>query len=174
MDSFFRLSHRTTLLRALVIVTALSFSGCAEFQEVQITQISGVKILKMTDKGVDLEIGMKIKNPNGYGFTVYPSTFDIKLSGTDLGLAHLQKKEKVSAHSEDVHTFQISTTFDKLLEGGFANIIGLFSNKNAEIEIKGDLKAGRFLLRKSIPIYRKQKALMNNESGGSILDMFKK
>jgi len=161
-------------LRNISFLLILAFTGCSGFKEVQITQISGVKILKITDKGIDMEIGMKILNPNHYGFTIYPSNFDIILSGTDLGTAVLNQKEKVNANSEDIHLFQITTTFGKLLQGGLGSVLGLFTNKNAEIEIKGYLKAGRFLFRKSIPIDRKQKASIDNQSGGSILDLFKK
>jgi LEA14-like dessication related protein len=168
--------HRFSRLFLCVFLLSgfLFISGCGQFQEVEITEISGVKILKITEKGVDMEIGMKIKNPNGYAFTVFPSSFDIKLSGTDLGTANLQQSEKVNANSEDVHTFRISTTFDKLMEGGLASLLAIFGKNHSEIEIKGNLKVGRFIFRKSIPIDRKQKTNLDNQAGGSLFDMFKK
>ncbi len=166
---------RPRLFQILFLCFSLfPIAGCGTFKEVQVTEISGVKILKISDKGIDLEMGMKIKNPNTYAFTVYPSSFDIKLAGTDLGTANLLEKEKVKANSEDVHTFKITTTFDKLLEGGIASLIGLFGKKHAEIEIKGNLRVGRFIFRKSIPIDQKQKTSLDNQAGGSLMDLFKK
>jgi LEA14-like dessication related protein len=155
----------------LLCFVLLFLSGCSEFKEVQVSQISGVKILKITDKGIDMEIGMKIKNPNTYSFTIYRSAFDIKLGGTDLGVATLKRKEKVKANSEEVHTFLITTTFDKLIKGGLGSVMALLGSKNAEVEIKGNLKVGKFLIRKSIPIDRKQKAGLDNQAAGSLFNL---
>ncbi|HEV7230319.1 MAG TPA: LEA type 2 family protein [Bacteroidia bacterium] len=163
-------SLRSVFVPLLCLLILLS-TGCSEFKEVQVSQISGVKILKITDKGVDMEIGMKIKNPNTYSFTIYRSAFDIKLGGTDLGVATLKRKEKVQAGSEEVHTFLITTTFDKLIKGGLGSVMALFGSKNAEIEIKGNLKVGKFLIRKSIPIDRKQKTGLDNQAAGSLFNL---
>ncbi len=117
---------------------------------------------------------MKINNPNTYSFSIFRSTFDIKLGGVDMGTASLSKKEKVSAHSDEIHTFHITTTFNKLLEGGLGGIFALLGKKNTEIEIKGDLKVGKFLIRKAIPVERKQKVSLDNETGtGTLFDLFK-
>ena len=161
------------LLFSLLPLIAL-LSGCSEYKEVQVTQISGVKIVKMTDKGIDLEIGMKINNPNSYGFTIFKSAFDLRLSGTDLGTATLTKKEKIGGNSEEIHTFCITTTPDKLLSGGIGSLMGLFNGKNTELEIKGKLRVGRFLYRRNIPVERKQKTNLDNQAGGSLLNLFKK
>jgi LEA14-like dessication related protein len=157
----------------LFLLPFLLLAGCGEYQEVQVTQIGGLKIVKLTDKGVELEIGMKIKNPNTYGFTLFPSEFEIYLSGTDLGKARLTKKENIAPNSEEMHYFHVASTFDKLAGTGVPGLLMLFGSKQAEIEIKGNLKAGRFLFRRKIPVDRKQKVNMDKSSGGSLLDLFK-
>ena len=158
----------------LILLTILTFSGCTQFKEVQLSQIGGVKIIRITDKGIEMELGMKINNPNSYGFAIYRSSFDIKLAGVDMGTAVLSKKEKVAANSDDMHTFHITTTFNKLLEGGLGGVFALFGKKNTEVEINGKLKVGKFLVRKSLPIARKQKVSLDNQTGkGSLFDMLK-
>jgi LEA14-like dessication related protein len=146
----------------LVVFMIVSLSSCGPFKEVQVTQISGVKVVHVGDKGVELELGMKINNPNSYGFSIFRSSFDIVLSGTDLGTARLSKREHIAAHSEEFHTFHITTTMDKLLKGGLGSVMALFGTKNPEIEIKGNLKVGKFLIHKSIPVDRKQKINLEN------------
>jgi LEA14-like dessication related protein len=164
-------ARRRLLLPVLTILAAcmLVLSGCGDFKEVQISQISGVKVLNVSDKGIELELGMKIKNPNAWAFTIYRSAFHVNLGETDLGIAQLTHKERVAANSEEVHTFHISTTFDKIAQGGMGNLIALFAaRKNPEIQIKGNLKVGKFLIRKSIPIDKKQRVNLDTKDLGSL------
>jgi LEA14-like dessication related protein len=141
-----------------------------KYKEVTISQISNVKIKKITNDGMELELGMKIKNPNAYSFSVYPSSFHISLSGTDMGVARLSRREHIKANSEDTHTFLIKTSYDKMLQGGLPALLGLFSKNNTEVEIKGNLKAGKCLIRKKIPIDRKQNTLLENNAAGSLFN----
>jgi LEA14-like dessication related protein len=180
-NTFLRQSFTRTINRyscrlpvCILFLFLLSLSSCKGFKEVQLSQIGAVKIIQITDKGIELELGMKISNPNTYGFSIYRSSFGIKIGGVDMGTAILSKKEKVSASSNEMHTFHITTTFNKLLEGGLGGMLALLGKKNAEVEIKGNLKVGKFLLRKSIPVERKQKVNLDNQTGtGSLFDLLK-
>src|SRR5580692_1543323 len=117
-----RLGPAYSLYFFLITLCAILFTSCTQYKDVQISQIGGVKIIKITDKGIEMELGMKINNPNTYGFSIFRSSFDIKLGGVDMGTATLSKKEKVAANSDEMHTFHITTTFSKLLEGGLGSI----------------------------------------------------
>jgi LEA14-like dessication related protein len=165
-SAFFPLRFISKLV--LAIVFSCCFGSCAEFQEVGVTQIGQVKILKISPKGIEMEIGLKIKNPNAYGFTIYRSSFDVKLGETDLGTATLSKKEKVKANSEDMHVFHITTDVSKLMQGGLGGIMALLGKQSGELILKGNLKVGKFLIRKSIPIERKQRVNLDNQAGGSL------
>jgi LEA14-like dessication related protein len=157
------------ILKILVVfILSLGLKSCAEFKEVEVTQIGQVKIIKVSDKGIEMEIGVKIKNPNAYGFTIYRSSFNVTLAGTDLGTARLDKKVKIKGNSEDMHVFHIVAGVDKLMSGGLGGIFGLLAKKSGELQIKGNLKVGKFLIRKSIPIERKQRVNLENQAGGSL------
>jgi LEA14-like dessication related protein len=164
-------STSRVFLRLGILFSFVMLLGSCSYQGVTLSQITGVKVKKITNQGVEMEIGMKIDNPNSYGFNVYRSSFQIKLNGTDLGKARLAKREHVKAHSNDVHTFLVTTSFDQLLKGGLPEVIGMFSRKNSELEIKGNLKAGKFLLRKKIPIDRKQNTKMENNAAGGLFNL---
>jgi LEA14-like dessication related protein len=166
-DKLFSTIFLSPLLLCLVI---LLLSSC-KYEEVTVGQLSGMKINKITNEGVEMEMGIQLKNPNSYGFTIFPSSFDVSLGGTNLGKAHLSKKEKVGPNSDEVHTFLIKTSFDQLTQGGLPGLINLFAKKNPEVEIKGTLKAGKFLFRKRIPIDRKQNTKMENNAGGGLFNM---
>ncbi|HXC03915.1 MAG TPA: LEA type 2 family protein [Bacteroidia bacterium] len=155
---------------SLLLGFSLILSSC-KYQEVTLGQISGLKVNKITKEGVEMEIGMKINNPNSYGFTVFPSSFQVKLSGTDMGTARLNHRVHIKAHSDEIHTFVVKTSYNQLMQGGLPGMIGLFSQKNAQLEIKGNLKAGKFLFRKKIPIDRKQNTRMENNAGGGLFNM---
>ena len=52
-------------LRSFILVFILSiFSSCGDFKEVTFTGIDNVKILNLSQQGVEAEVTAKIKNPN--------------------------------------------------------------------------------------------------------------
>jgi len=164
-------SFSVTILFPLFLCFTIFLLSSCKYEEVTVSQLSGMKINKITNEGVEMEMGIQLKNPNSYGFTIFPSSFDVSLGGTNLGKAHLSKKEKVGPNSDELHTFLIKTSFDQLTQGGIPGLINLFAKKNPEVEIKGNLKAGKFLFRKRIPIDRKQNTRMENNAGGGLFNM---
>jgi LEA14-like dessication related protein len=136
------------------------FVSCAPLKEVECSNVKGFNIKRIDLSGIEGELLLEIKNPNRYKFVIYPSEFDIVYSGINLGKAQLAKKVKVKGNVEGVYGFNLKKDFKdvsftevmKLLNGG--------SLKNM-IEVKGDLKIGRFLIKKRLPIDIKEKVNLN-------------
>jgi LEA14-like dessication related protein len=145
---------------ALLTSLALFFSSCNRFKQIECTGISAFEVNKVNTQGIDASILLKLKNPNKMGFTIYKSAFDVKYSGVDLGKARLSEKVKIKAGEEKTYKFSISGDFKNI---NLMDVMKLFSGATFrnEFEVKGDLNAGRFFIRKGFPIYIKERIELN-------------
>jgi LEA14-like dessication related protein len=105
---------------------------------------------KITRENLEGEIGIKINNPNKMGFSIYPSEFAINFSGMNLGNARLYKKVRIAGNSEKVYIFKLNSDLSALNPMDLLKLFG--SEKSGNIEVKGNLKVGKFLMRRKIPI----------------------
>lgn len=109
-------------------------------------------------QGIDADIQLGIKNPNSIGFSVYPSSFDVIYGGVNLGKAHSSKRVHIDANSEKSYSFRLKSDFKnvnmmdimKLVNGGGKGMI----------EVKGNMKAGKFYLKKKFPVNVKERVGM--------------
>jgi len=144
---------RLSILFSFLLLLALP--ACKEFKEAEVTGIDGFTLTKLGTEGIEGELRLKIKNPNSMGFSVYPSEFDVVYSGVHLGKAKLHKRVHISANSEKVYTFKLKSSLGEI---NFLDIAKLLNEKDrGVIELTGDLKAGKFYLKKKYPVNLKQR-----------------
>lgn len=136
------------------ILTVLIFTSCKDFKEAQCTGVHGFKINKVNMNGIDADIVLGIKNPNSIGFSIYPSEFDVKLAGIGLGKAKLKRRVHINANREKDYTFNLKSSFKDM---NMMDVMKLVNSGGASgtIIVKGDLKAGKFYLKKKLPINEK-------------------
>ena len=135
----------------LILISAFVFlfNSCKEFQEVKVTGVKSFRLTKVGSDGIEGEVIIGIKNPNDYGFSIYPSEFDITYSGIKMGKARLYKRVHIDGNSEKPYVFKLKTS---LKDMNLMDIMGLVGGKLGKIEVKGTLKAGKFYLKKRIPV----------------------
>ena len=135
----------------LILISAFVFlfNSCKEFQEVKVTGVKSFRLTKVGSEGIEGEVIIGIKNPNDYGFSIYPSEFDINYSGIKMGKARLYKRVHIDGNSEKPYVFKLKTS---LKDMNLMDIMGLVGGKLGKIEVKGTLKAGKFYLKKRIPV----------------------
>ncbi len=142
----------------LILIFTLIFVSCKDFKEVQCTGVKGFKINKINAQGIDADIILGVKNPNKMRFAVYRSEFDVMYNGVNLGKAKLSKKVKIEGNAEKNYNFNLKSKFKeanpmdimKLINGGGKGFV----------EVSGDLKAGKFYLKKKYPVKVKEKVDM--------------
>ncbi|MBL7931998.1 MAG: LEA type 2 family protein [Bacteroidia bacterium] len=134
--------------------------ACAPLKEVECSGVKGFSVKKVDLSGIEGELLLEIKNPNRYKFVIYPTEFDIVYSGVNLGKAQLAKKVKVKGNVEEVYGFNLKKEFKDV---SFTEVLKLLNggSRGNMIEVKGDLKIGRFLINKKIPIDIKEKVKLN-------------
>ena len=141
--------------KGLMIVFSLLFFSCKPFQEITVTDVDGFYVNKLSTSALDAEIKLKINNPNKAGFSIYPSEFEIIFSGIRLGKAKLNKRVHLDANTEKVYSFQLNKNLADLNPFDALKLLNL--DNLGKIEITGDLKVGKFYLKKNYPINYKQK-----------------
>lgn len=134
----------------ILIAIGLIFINCKGFKEASVSGVDSFYLNKVNSEGIEAEVKLKVKNENSVGFSIYPSEFDIIFSGIRLGKAKLNKRVHIGANSERVYSFKLKT---KLEDFNLLDATRLLNLDNmGKIEVKGDLKAGKFYLKKKFAV----------------------
>lgn len=146
--------RRFSLLFLLPLVFMLS--GCG-LQPIVPKGIEGIKFLKLDPiQGlVILDMGMKIDNPNGIAFTLFGSELDIKVGGVELGKVTINEKVKIKRKTEDVYHVKVNAKVADVIRS-IPALIRIIAQKQANVEVKGWIRAGALGLKKTIPVELKQ------------------
>jgi LEA14-like dessication related protein len=145
-------------LTCFLFFTSLLFiSSCNEYQDVTITGVENVKVIKLDQTGIELELSVRIKNPNTIGFTIYKPDLDAMINGVAVGKLKVSKRIHVNANSEDLHTFRVSTDFSKLSPEDAGKMLSLAFSKSGNLAVKGKIKVGNIFYRKTFPVEKTQK-----------------
>lgn len=142
-------------LALLLLPLVFLFSSCEEFKEVTVSGIDSFYLKKVSQEGLEAELNVKIKNPNNRNFTIYPSEFDVSFSGMRLGKARLDKKVKIDRNAERVYTFKLKSNLGDINLMDLPKLLSL--NNLGNIEVKGDLKAGKLFIKKRFPVSYSEK-----------------
>jgi LEA14-like dessication related protein len=132
------------------------FVSCKEYQEIKVSEVKSFKLTKVSKEAIEGEIVLSVDNPNKTGFSIYPSEFDVEYSGIKLGKAKLYKRVHIGPTTERDYTFKLRSDLKGV---NLLDLMGLLngSSRLGRIEVKGDLKAGKFFLRRRFPVDIRQK-----------------
>lgn len=137
----------------LLVFVMTALISCGEIEEVEFGKIENAKILNADLKALEAEFGVRIKNPNSFGFTVTKSDLDLSINGKKLGKVNLKKKVHINANSDDAHTFTITSDLSESGAGGLPALMSIIQSRSPRIKLKGHLKVRSFLFfSKKIPV----------------------
>lgn len=128
------------------------FSSCGDFQDVTFEGIENVKVNKLSQQGLDIDVTAKIKNPNKVAFTIYRSDLDATFSNMNIGKATLTNNVKIKANSIQSYTFNIKSNFSKLSLGELPNLLSIATGRSVKVGLKGNLRVGKLLVKKNYPV----------------------
>ena len=134
------------------IATAIIFTGCLEYKEVQVVKIINVGVKDISAKGVDIEVTMQIKNPNKYNISIVDSDLTLFLKGKKMGTAKIKEKVTLKKKSNDVYRFTIKSDLKDIASGGLSVMMGLITQSSMELKVQGDIKAKAKGISKKIPV----------------------
>ncbi|MGE0566330.1 MAG: LEA type 2 family protein [Bacteroidia bacterium] len=142
------------MYKVIAFVFVLCLVSCKSFKEPECLGVAGFKVRSLNMKGIEADIALTIKNPNDIGFSIYPSQFEVELGGVNLGTAKLKRRVHIDAKAKKDYDFRLKSSFDNL---NLMDITKLVTRgASGSIHVKGTLKAGKFYLKKRIPVDEKQ------------------
>lgn len=136
----------------LLLVFGFLFSSCGDFQDVTFSGVENVKVVKVSQQGIEVEITAKINNPNKISFHIYPSDMDATLNGINAGKARLTNNIKIKPNSERAYTFKVASDFSQLNIMELPRLLSVAMSKNAKVGLKGNLKVGKLFMKRSYPV----------------------
>jgi LEA14-like dessication related protein len=136
----------------LFIFVTLVLSSCGDFQDVTFEGIENVKVNKISQQGIDVDITAKIKNPNKVAFTIYKSDLDASFSNMNFGKALLTNNVKIKGNSTQAYTFNIKSDFSKLSMAELPNLLSIATSKSIKVGLKGNLRVGKLFVKKNYPV----------------------
>lgn len=140
----------------IIFIFSIFFSSCGNFQEVSISKIENLKILNFSSDGIEVGLGITIKNPNAVGFSVYSTSFDVKLNDVFIGTASIKNKVNIKGHSEEVQNFVFQSDLSQLNIMALPKILSIIQDKNVNVFVDGNLKVGNLFYKRNIPVSLKQ------------------
>ena len=141
---------RYFLKSLFILVLLFSISSCKEFKEVKVIGVENFKIKKVSLEGIEADIKLTIKNPNAFGFSIYPSEFDIIFSSLNLGKAKLKNRVHIDSNCEKGYVFELNSSFKGM---NLMDLTKLVSGLNlGALQVKSDLKVGKIWVKKKFPI----------------------
>lgn len=135
----------------LFIACCLCLFSC-NLQEITFSGVENAKLNSLTQKGVEAEITVRIKNPNWLSVTVYKSDLDLSINGINMGKAAIAENVRIKGNTEAPYTFKIKSDFTKLGLTEMTKLLSIALSRQVKINIKGDIHGGSFIYRKHFPV----------------------
>lgn len=155
--SYFPASFTLLLRTGIFIISLTSLMSCAEIQPLDIGNIDDMQVKSLNEKGVEMILGVTIKNPNNMKFKVKAYDLDVYLEEKKMGKAKLVNKVIIPKKSDQHYDLPVDVKFTGLLLGGLPILAKLKTKKNIDVRIKGNVKVRARMVGKTFPVDIKQR-----------------
>jgi LEA14-like dessication related protein len=126
----------------LFLILTVSLSSCWQYEEVTITNIKQVKLVKFSEKGLVVESQIKIKNPNGF----------------KLAKASIDGKVSIPKNSEEYHTVVMRSKYEDFADGALVNMLALtFGSREVDFKVDGYVTGEVFFIKKKVRVTHEER-----------------
>ncbi len=136
-------------LASLLVLSCFSFGQF--YKDIEFKGMKNFSVKNRNDK-VIIGFDYVIFNPNWYNIVIKPSSLKLTVANQDCGWAHVDEKIKIKKKVEAPYHFELVGDASKFAKSTFSGIWDFLTGKGIAFNLKGDLKAGAFLIRKKWPI----------------------
>jgi LEA14-like dessication related protein len=120
----------------LIILVLISASSCFSYKEVEIKEVQSVRILCMDENTADVEVALKIINPNKMKITIKDLQLDASINKKYVGKVKFDKKIVLPKKSEKTYLLVVKTELDQVKK----LIPSLVFSNQALVNFKGNLR----------------------------------
>ena len=141
----------------IVILTCFTLYSCIEYKDVEVIDVSDIRVKSLTTSVVEIEFKMQVNNPNNYKISVVDSDLELFIKNEKIGSAKIQDKIVFPKKSNKKHTVVVETGLSDMLSGAIPVLMGLMFDSNIELQVKGEIRARAKQLSKSFPVDFKER-----------------
>jgi LEA14-like dessication related protein len=143
------------IFKSLLFVTTLLFmlTSCFSYKELELGDVSDVKVKKVGNGGIEIQAGIRIKNSNNYKIKVKKIDADLFVNGQKVGKMNLSKKVILLRKSDQVQSFAVNTQLSNLI----AAMPSLLFGGEINLQMKGYIKGKVFIFSRKFPIEAEKK-----------------
>lgn len=151
-------------LPLLFLAISFFFSSC-KIQPVVPTGVQDIKFGSIDPiRGlVDMDLGLKINNPNNFAITVYAMDLDISVNGLAMGKVLITDKFKIDKNKEDVYRVKVSTTMTDIIHS-IPKILDAILKKESKVAVTGFIKVGSGIFRHTFAVSVNQEKVQTSGS----------
>jgi len=134
----------------LSLSLAFLLSGCFSYKQVQLHDITDVKVEKMDAKGIAIRVDALIENPNGYRIHVLDPDVDLYLNGKFVGKGLLDTALVLEKRKSQIYSIPLHAD----LHGGsllMMLLTGALNGNEVKLSAKGTVVGKAGLIRKRFP-----------------------
>lgn len=108
------------------------------------------EIIQMDTEGIEAELKVKVKNPNGYNIKIKGSDIDLYIDDDRLGKVKVMNTIKLKKKSTQVYKIRLKSKFDKVGSSILTMGKSIFGG-GMNVRTKGYVKASAFMISKKVP-----------------------
>jgi LEA14-like dessication related protein len=145
--------NRRKIVRSLkrtvcILAGAVLVAGC-EFEEPDISNLSGFKMKKIDGKHIEAEFSVDCDNPNGFGFKMKKANIDVLIADQKMGTITLDEKIKVRRKSKNTYTVPVSLDLEN---GALLKLMQLSLKNEVTVQFQGKVRGSVYGISKSIDV----------------------
>lgn len=133
----------------LISITIFLLSSCFEVEDLEFNGIEEIKLDKIEKKALDIHLGVKVMNPNGFTVKVKSSEVDVYAEDIMVGKATVNQKIKIIRKKENTYTIPIHVDLE---DGVLLKFIKFALKDKVKVRIKGYVKGSVLGISKKIAI----------------------
>lgn len=144
-----------------IFVLMLSLFSCFKYEDVQILEVTNIRVLDLTTKKIEVGIDMHIVNPNNYKISITDSDLELMIKNKKIGTAKIKEKIELPKKSDQVHHVSIITDTKDIVSGAIPVLLGLMFDDSIELQVKGEIRAKAKSISKNFPVDFKERVKLN-------------
>lgn len=135
----------------LFLFTLILFS-CKSIQPVTVDEIESIHVTSISPQSIQMQIGLKINNPNNTKFTIKESDLNVFINNLDLGKAMVKDKIIIPPNFNQTLFANVETNIAQLLFQALPLISAVNNHELMKVKISGTVKVKAFFITKSYPV----------------------
>lgn len=138
-----------------ILITGLLLASCTLFEPLKISKPQNLKVDRISFTGVEMQVGLKVVNPNFYKIKVQGVDLNLSINDIDFGRIEHRREVEIKRKSSDVVNIPFKIGGENLLVKAIALVRSMVGNE-VDIHVKGKVKAKGLIFKREVEVDMKK------------------